>query len=177
MTDEQQQDAQQHTEQDTSETSVDETVKEVEVNVDFKDKYLRAHADYQNLVRETNTRRAEWAQMSEVQVLEAFIPVFDNFKKAAAHQPTEDSSAWKNWGMGIGFIQKQFADVLKQFGVEEMQTIGQMFDPTRHEAVEEEVNEDVEMNTVLREIEQGYIKNGKVIKPAKVVVSKKDTSE
>jgi molecular chaperone GrpE len=176
MTDEQQQDAQ-HTEQDTSETAVEETVKEVEVNVDFKDKYLRAHADYQNLVRETNTRRAEWAQMSEVQVLEAFIPVFDNFKKAAAHQPTEDSSAWKNWGMGIGFIQKQFADVLKQFGVEEMQTIGQMFDPTKHEAVEEEVNGEVEMNTVLREIEQGYIKNGKVIKPAKVVVSKQDTSE
>ena len=139
-------------------------VKEVEVNVDYKDKYLRAHADYQNLVRETNARRAEWAQMSEVQVLEAFIPVYDNFKKAAAHQPTEESSAWKNWGMGIGFIEKQFAEVLKRFGIEEIETVGTEFDPNMHEAVEEEIHEDVPMDQIVREIESGYKKGDKVIK-------------
>lgn len=154
-----------------------EAVTEVEVNVDYKDKYMRAHADYQNLVRETNTRRAEWAQMSEVQVLEAFIPVYDNFKKAAAHQPTEESSAWKNWGMGIGFIEKQFGEVLKRFGIEPIETVGKTFDPTMHEAVEEEINEELEMDTIIREVESGYKKGSRIIKPAKVVVSKQDTSE
>lgn len=170
-----QEEKEQETTAQTEETTSEP--KEVEVNVDYKDKYMRAHADYQNLVRETNARRAEWAQMSEIQVLEAFIPVYDNFKKAAAHQPTEESSAWKNWGMGIGFIEKQFAEVLKRFGIEEIETVGKEFDPNMHEAVEEELNEDIPMDQIVREIESGYKKGNKVIKPAKVVVSKQDISE
>lgn len=159
----------------TADAPAEEVVNEV--NVDYKDQYLRAHADYQNLVKETNARRAEWAQMSEIQVLEAFIPVFDNFKKAAAHKPEEDASGWKNWATGITFIQKQFADVLKQFGIEEIETVGKEFDPTLHEAVDEELNEDIPMDQIVREIESGYKKGDKVMKPAKVVVSRQDTSE
>jgi len=183
MSDEQQkqdtQDMEQHTpdtqESDTEASKETEVVNEV--HVDYKDKYLRAHADYQNLVRETNTRRAEWAQMSEIQVIEAFIPVYDNFKKAAAHTPEDASNGWKNWAMGITFIQKQFADVLRQFGVEEMKVVGEVFDPSRHESVGEEVSEEYADGMIIREVESGYVKAGKVMKPAKVVVSKQDASE
>lgn len=177
MNDEHTQPEEEVVEDATADEVTPEEVTELEVNVDYKDKYMRAHADYQNLVRETNTRRAEWAQMSEVQVLEAFIPVYDNFKKAAAHQPTEESSAWKNWGMGVGFIEKQFAEVLKRFGIEEIETVGKEFDPNLHEAVEEEMNEDLPMDQIVREVESGYKKGSRIIKPAKVVVSKQDTSE
>lgn len=158
-------------EESTVESSTDIPV-EKEIHVDYKDKYLRAHADYQNLVRETNERRTEWANMSEVQVLEAFIPVYDNFKKAAAHQPTEESSSWKNWGMGIGFIEKQFAEVLKRFGIEEISTVGSVFDPNKHESVGEEESDEYDEDVILKEIESGYKKGNKIIKVAKVIVSK-----
>lgn len=142
---------------------------EVEVNVDYKDKWMRAQADYQNLQKEIADKRSQWVKMSEIQVLEAFIPVYDNFKKAAAHTP-EDGGNWDAWAKGIGFIQKQFGDILSQFNVEEIKTVGEKFDIELHEAAGEEESEK-ESGTILKEVDAGYKANGKVIKPAKVIIA------
>jgi len=144
---------------------------------EYKNGWQRALADYKNLQNEINTRRGEWAQMSETQILEEFIPVYENFKKAFFHHPevnteNEEQKTFKNWIDGVGFIMKQFGDILKAHGVEEIKTVGEKFDPKFHEAMGEEEQENTESHIVLKEMDGGYKVGDKVIKAAKVIVSK-----
>lgn len=139
----------------------------------FKISWQRALADYQNLQKETATRRAEWVQMSEQQILEDFIPVYDNFKKAFAHHPeiSEDMKQVKNWIDGIGYIMRQFEEVLKAHNVAEIKTVGEQFNPQFHEAVSEEEG-GKKPGEILKEIDGGYKMGTRVIKVAKVIISK-----
>lgn len=140
---------------------------------EYKQGWQRALADYQNLQKETSARRGEWAQMSKLQILEEFIPVYDNFKKAFASKTADGwNREQENWAMGIQFIMKQFGDVLKNHQIEEVKTVGEQFDPARHEAVGEEVFEGKNAGTIIREAEGGYMLGGRVVKVAKVIVAK-----
>ncbi len=146
-------------------------IAEAEV-AEFKSSWQRALADYQNLKKETAARRAEWVQMSEQQILEEFIPVYDNFKTAFYHHPdlNGDQKNIKNWVDGIGFIMKQFGEVLKSHGVDEIKTVGEMFDPVFHESAGEESGE--RAGKIIREVGGGYKMGTRVIKPARVIISK-----
>lgn len=138
---------------------------------EYKAGWQRAVADYKNLQKEISDRRAEWAQMSEQQILEEFLPVYDNLKLAFRLQTTDYSPEQQKWVDGIEHIKQQFENILKAHGIEEIKTIGEVFNPELHEAVAEEQSDQPE-HTVLKEIETGYVMRGKVIKAAKVIVSK-----
>ncbi|OIO20226.1 MAG: nucleotide exchange factor GrpE [Candidatus Magasanikbacteria bacterium CG1_02_41_34] len=144
-----------------------------EMNIDYKDQWLRAQADYVNLQKETAAKRSEWATMSEWQILEEFIPVYDNFRKAFAVTIEGGDKQWESWKKGIEYIMKQFGDILKQHGIEEMETVGKSFDPTMHESVSEESSEDYDDGVIIREVDAGYKKGEKILKVARVVVNKK----
>lgn len=148
----------------------------VGANEDYKSGWLRAQADYQNLKREMEDQKKEWAAWSELRVLEEFIPVYNNFKKAMEFTPPEldgdAGKAWLNWKRGVEFIMQQFAGILKAHQVEEIKTVGEMFDPTKHESMAEEASEAPE-HSIIREITPGYTMKGKVVQVAKVVVAKK----
>lgn len=146
---------------------------------EFKTGWQRALADYKNLQREVEQRRGEWVKMSEVEILEDFIPIYENFKQAFAQDFTNGlqtgeptNSATDNWKKGIECIKKQFAEVLKQHGVEEIKTVGERFDPALHEALGEEVIEEKESGEIVREVSGGYKMGGKVIRAARVIVAK-----
>ncbi len=109
--------------------------------------------------------------MSELQVLEEFLPVYGNFKKAFSNEQLAMNNEQQNWVKGIGYIMKQFADVLRNHGIEEMKTVGELFDASKHEIVGEESSEEPE-HVILKEIDTGYTMKGKVIKVAKVIVAK-----
>ncbi len=142
---------------------------------EYKAGWQRALADYKNLQKEVNDKKSEWAHMSEQFILEEFIPVYDNFKKAFSHHPDlnadEASKKIKNWIDGIGYIQKQFWDVLKVHQIEEVKTVGEKFDPKLHETVGEEEGMG-EPGTIVREVDGGYTMGGRVIKVARVIVVK-----
>lgn len=144
-----------------------------ETNLDYKDKYLRAVADYQNLQKEIEKQRAMWAQMSELQILSEFLPVYDNLKKALGMEHEAWNMEQKNWRKGIEHIAKQLSEMLKRHGVEEMKTVGEKFNAELHEAIGEEESHEFEEGTIVREVESGYLMNGKVIKAAKVIVAMK----
>ncbi len=134
---------------------------------DYKAKWMRALSDYQNLQKETVLQRSEWVRMSELQIIEEFLPVYSNFKKAFA-AGTEQSG----WAKGIEYIMKQFCDVLKAHGVEEIKTTGEMLDTNLHEAVGEEESGTVESGMIIREVDTGYKMKDKIVRVAKVVVAK-----
>lgn len=133
---------------------------------EYKTGWQRAVADYQNLQKEVSRQRADWATMSELAILQEFLPIYANFKMAFAAPHGDDQ-----WTRGIGFIMKQFSDALKAHDIEEIKTVGEVFDAARHEAVGEEASDQPE-HTIVREVETGYVMKGKVIKVAKVIVSK-----
>ncbi len=138
----------------------------------YKSGWQRAVADYQNLQREVAHQRSDWAAMSEAQIIGDFLPIYDNFKKAFSSSGKQEDS----WSKGIGFIMKQFGDVLRAHDVEEIKTVGEMFDATKHEAVGEEETPSTSSgqaeHTIIREVDGGYMMKGKVLKVAKVVIAK-----
>jgi nucleoside triphosphatase len=140
---------------------------------EYKIGWQRALADYANLQKETARRQQEWVKYSEQQILEEFIPVYDHFKVAFAHHPelNGEQKNIKNWIDGIGYIMKQFGDVMKAHGVEQIKTVGQKFDPRFHETAGEEEGEG-EHGTIVKEVAGGYKMGEKVIKPARVIIRK-----
>jgi len=136
--------------------------------------WQRARADYMNLLKEVEQEKSEWASWSKLHIIEEFIPVYDNFKKAFAHRPAPNGDKyWHNWAEGVGFIMKQFGDVLKSHEIEEIKTVGDPFNPERHETVAEEESDEYPEHAIIREVDGGYMLKGKVIRAAKVVVAKK----
>lgn len=139
---------------------------------EYKLGWQRAQADYMNLQKETAKQKSEWMQMIKGDILESFIPVYDNFKKAFAHATDGDAKQFENWKKGIEYIMKQFGDVLKQNSIEEIKTVGEMFDPRFHEIVGEEESEGAKEHEIVKEMDGGYKVGDKVIKVAKVIVAK-----
>jgi len=151
---------------------------------EFKFGWKRALADYRNLQKEIEERKSDWLSMSEQQILEEFLPVYDNFKKSGTtnlpsridtnHEVVINGllQRWQNWKQGIEYIMKQFGDVLRAHGFEEIKTVGDKFDPKYHEAIGEEEAEGKKPHTIIREMDGGYMMKGRVVKPARVVVAK-----
>lgn len=140
---------------------------------EYKAGWQRAQADYANLQKEMEHKRSELVMWSERQILEEFIPVFDNFKKAFASKQNEWEKEQENWVKGIEYIMKQFDSVLKTHGIEEVKTVGETFNPEEHEAAGEEHSDECDEGIIVKEVDAGYTMKGKVIKVAKVIVCKK----
>ncbi len=138
---------------------------------EYKAGWQRAQADYSNLKKEVENMRGEWARYSEQQILEDFIPVYDNMRKAFNLEHGTWNTEQENWAKGIGYIMKQFWKVMQDHDVEEIKTVGEIFNPEVHEAISEEES-DLPEHTIVKEVEAGYVMKGKVIKVAKVVVAK-----
>ena len=98
------------------------------------------------------------------------IPVLDNFNAATAHVPEDQKSS--PWVMGIQYIEKQLSDVLAERGVQAVvPTIGEAFDPSKHEAIESVTPEGEEAKNIISQVKQkGYQLGERIIRPAKVSI-------
>lgn len=150
---------------ETPEKTPEQICSEMELN------WKRALADYQNLKKDVARERAEMGQYATLRVVERFLPVFDNFNTAMSHMPKSDDKTVVGWAVGVGFIQKQLEEALRDLGLTAIKTTGETFDATKHEAVGEE-DEGKAHGTILKEVQAGYEINGKTVRPAKVIVAK-----
>jgi molecular chaperone GrpE len=157
---------QNNNEEVVEEKKVEETKDEESKCVDcaeLENKYKRALADYQNLFKDTAREKEEFAKFANERIILDMIVVYDNLKISLAHLPQAEKA--NGWAEGIKYIIKQFGDVLKNYGVEEIKTEGEKFDPNSMEAVEGEGE------IVKQEIGAGYKLGGKIIKAARVALS------
>lgn len=104
----------------------------------------------------------------QVSVIEAFLPCLDTFKEA------KKSINDENILTGINMIEDKIKNTLSSLGVEKVETIGQVYDPHKHEAIASFKDDKKENNVILDEYQAGYMFNGKIIRYAKVIVNKKD---
>jgi len=133
---------------------------------------LRVQAEMQN-VRRRVERDVENAHKYALEKFATeLLSVVDNLERALAAIDTEDESQ-KSVAEGIELTLKTFIDVLAKFNVETVEPEGQPFDADLHQAVSTVPNADVEPNTVVDVFQKGYTLNGRLIRPAMVVVSTK----
>ena len=138
----------------------------------YKDVALRAEAEMQNLRRraERDVRNAH--KFGAERLLQNLLPVLDSLEKAietseAAGQAEDDPQL-----EGIKLCSKLFVDVLTKEGIEALDPQGEPFDPNLHEALSMIENPDLEPNSVMTVIQKGYRLNERLVRPAKVMVSK-----
>ena len=129
---------------------------------DLDNKYKRALADYQNLLKRTVVEKQEFIKYANERLLHEILPVYDNLKISLFH--IDEEALAKGWAEGIKYVVKQFKDVLSNLGVEEIKTNGEKFNHNTMEAVEGKGEK------VKKEVKAGYKLSGKVIIPAKVAV-------
>jgi len=134
------------------------------------DKYLRQVAEFENYKKRMNrdlTRRVEFANE---ELLREVLPIMDDLERTV--QATEEDSSEEHLQEGIELVYNNFKNVLKRRGVEPIESVGEPFDPELHEAVMMQESDEYDSDIVMQEFERGYHLGEKVLRHAKVVVSK-----
>lgn len=128
----------------------------------WEHKYKRALADYQNLLRQTAREKEEFARYALSDFLYDLLPVYDHLKMSLGNLSADEAKS--AWVEGVRHVLKQFQEVMKARGIEEIKTSGEPFDHETMEAVEGAGEK------VKKEVMPGYKLNGRTIRPAKVIV-------
>ena len=125
----------------------------------------RSMADLQNYKRRVEEEKQAFMKFASANVFMEILPVFDSFERAAQHLP--ENLAENDWAKGIQGIIKQFEQIMHQFKIEKMKTVGEKFDHNKHEAI---ASGPGEKDIILEEAESGYMIEDHVLRPAKVKV-------
>lgn len=144
----------------------------------LKEEYLagwqRARADLINYKKNEMERISELLKNANTDLILNILPILDNFEIAIKEIRNQKSKIKDSEKIIKGFLQikNQFQDFLKSQGVEEIKSIGEKFDPNFHEVIAQIEVRDKESGIIIEEIQKGYKIHGKVLRPAKVKVSK-----
>ena len=133
---------------------------------DLDDRYKRILAEFENFKKRSSKEREGMYNSVLSDVVEVILPILDNLENAVKVE-TED----ENYKQGVELVLKQFKDVLKAKGVEEIEALGQVFDPELHEAVGSIQDDNLGEKEIAQEYRKGYKIGSKVIRHSMVVVA------
>jgi len=159
-----------------SQTGTEDGGAELETTEDWEskykksqDEYLRLYAEFDNFRRRTNKERLELTQTASAGVIREILPVLDDFERAIANM--SDAGDINAVVEGITIIYKKLQGVLKSQGVEEIEALGESFNPDLHEALTHiPAANDAQKGCVVDVVEKGYKVKDKIIRHPKVVV-------
>lgn len=137
-------------------------------NMQFKEKYLRKVAEFENYRRRSIADKSNWIKNATERLVLEVCDVVDNFERAL--HPDLKKSDPKSFKKGIELIYQQLENLLNKEGVKKIASEKEEFDPNLHEAIAH-IPSDLEENKVAAVIQNGYKMNDKVIRPARVAVS------
>ena len=139
-----------------------------EENSELKDKWQRALADYQNLERRTQTEIYQRVSEKTNNLLLNFLNIYEDFIRA------ENSLSKENIDTtGIVAVIKNMESLLAENNIKPIDAVGEIFDPQIHEAVSMVEDDSLDDGTITQEVSKGYISGKAILKPSKVIVSKK----
>jgi molecular chaperone GrpE len=140
---------------------------------ELKDKYLRTLAEHENARRRIRQQSEESIKRQKENLLHDLLPVVDNLERAV--EASKGKTDGKSIVEGVQMVLASLMDFLKANGVRPMASVGEPFDPNKHEAADHVPHSAHPPNTVVSEFHRGYHINEKVLRPARVVVSKGDS--
>lgn len=156
--------------------NLEENVEVIETNLDPQklqedlenttDRLKRLMAEFDNYKKRSAKEREHLYSSVVADIMMAFLPVMDNLEKAI-----NTNTGDEGYKQGMELVAKQFKDVLKSFGLEEIKAEGEIFDPSLHEAVSSVQDDTKRSQEIVTEFRKGYKMGDKVIRHAMVVVA------
>lgn len=141
----------------------------------WKNEYLKAHAETENFKKRTNEQAMKDRKYASQKVIGELIQPIDMLVQIVNYPATNPEVA--NYQIGFQMIANQLVDILKGEGLSSIEAIDKEFDPKIMEAVQTEENLEKEDNIVLKVMQPGYMYKDRVLRPAMVVVNKKNNIE
>ncbi|MCA1960574.1 MAG: nucleotide exchange factor GrpE, partial [Desulfomonile sp.] len=134
-----------------------------------RDRWVRSVADLENYKKRALHEKTRLLKYQHEDLLKDLLPVLDNLERALGH--SENSHVSAAFVEGIGMIAQMLRGVFDRYGVTPVKAVGEPFDPAVHEALSQVPSPGVEPNTVVEELEKGYLYKDRLLRPAKVVIS------
>ena len=136
---------------------------------DYKDRWLRKGAEFDNYRKRVERERREQADQSVVDLLEDLLLVVDDFDRAMTVDADEGGGAYRK---GVELIHGKLHDLLRKQGLKPIDALGADFDPNIHQAVVHEESPEHREGEVIGELRKGYMLNDRLLRPAMVKVAK-----
>ena len=135
---------------------------------EFENRYKRLQADFDNFRRRTNQEKEQLSGFIKGDVLKDLLPVLDNFERALAVEAEGDTKTFLD---GFAMIYNNLKAATEKHGLKPIESLGKPFDPNLHQAIQRVDNDEFEADVVCQVFQEGYEVDGRVIRPAMVVVS------
>jgi molecular chaperone GrpE len=152
---------------DALKASLAEKDKEI---AELKDKYLRAAAEMDNARKRLRQQSEETIRLQRENLMREILPIVDNLERAVS--AARAGGDGKSIVEGVEMVLRSMMDVLRAQGVTPIDSVGQAFDPARHEAVDHVPSDTHAPNTVIQEFHRGYQAGDRILRTARVTVSK-----
>ncbi len=140
---------------------------------DLRDEMLRMRAETENLRKRLQKEKQDSIQFANERLIRQLIPIYENLDRALKAPDTNVESLKE----GVKLTSDQVLALFKKENVEPIKAVGEPFDPSIHEVLSQMESNDHDENTVIEEYSKGYLMNGRVLLPSKVVTSKKPQNE
>lgn len=146
----------------------------------ISDRYLRLGAEFENFKKRSERDRLSAIRFANEGLLTELLPVIDHLEHAvvaASAQASGENLAATNIVTGVKMVLKQFKDILAKAGLKEFNSLETPFNPNMHEALAERESPDHDSGVVVEEYQKGYMLNDRLVRPARVVVSKNKVTQ
>ena len=156
------------TEEEVVEVSIEETLKK-ELD-EMEDKFLRAQAEIANMRNRHNIEREDAAKYRVQDLAKGLLTSLDNLDRALEAETTDEQS--ESMKKGVEMVREGMLHALKESGVEEIASLGEVFDPNKHQAIQTvPVQEGQQADEIVQVLQKGYILHERVLRPAMVIVA------
>jgi len=149
-----------------------DTEEEAKRNYDL---YMRTYAEMENVKKRGIKEKEELGKYANESLIKEILPVIDSLQNAISH--AQDDKNPSGLAEGLELTLGGLITALEKAGLKEVEAEGKAFDPTFHEAISQQRDDKVEPGLVVTEFQKGYLLNGRLIRPAMVVVSQGDTNK
>jgi molecular chaperone GrpE len=140
---------------------------------ELKDRHLRLQAEFENFRRRGLKERQEAHNFGHQNLVKDLLPTVDNLERAIAHAGSSDGGDLQGLLQGIELVQRELLAILGKHGVERIEAESKTFDPALHEAMGQVEDDSVPANTVIQVLEKGYKLRNRMLRAARVMVSRK----
>ena len=164
--------------EDNKENELNKKIEELEnQNADLKDRYMRAMAEMENIRKRAAKEKIDTIKRANKDLLLSLLNFMDNFERAIKAGENNSDIQNSEYYKGIELIHKQFIDFIHDNGVEEIECLGEEFDPNLHEALTMVEIPDCEHEKIVEVYAKGYKLNDELLRTAKVIVGKPKAKE
>lgn len=153
---------------DALENHEDELSRAVRSAEENRDKWIRAVAEFENYKKRSIQERSKLLKYKNEELIRDLLPVLDNLERAISASTAQSSGSLLD---GVKMTATMFKDVLGRFGATQIESVGKTFNPEFHEAIATIKDPSRDPNTIVEEMEKGYMYQDRLLRPAKVVVS------